>query len=106
MRKLYILSFLVSIILFGCSINQERDNIKFGIVIHGGAGTILKKNMSNEMELMYLDQLEQAVKIGYDIIKKNGDGKKAVEKTINFLEDSPLFNAGKGAVLTLSLIHI
>ena len=100
MRKLYILSFLVSIILFGCSINQERDNIKFGIVIHGGAGTILKKNMSNEMELMYLDQLEQAVKIGYDIIKKNGDGKKAVEKTINFLEDSPLFNAGKGAVLT------
>lgn len=42
MRKLYLLSFLVSIILFGCSINQERDNIKFGIVIHGGAGTILK----------------------------------------------------------------
>ena len=100
MRKLYLLSFLVSIILFGCSINQERDNIKFGIVIHGGAGTILKKNMSNEMELMYLDQLEQAVKIGYNIIKNNGDGKEAVEKTINFLEDSPLFNAGKGAVLT------
>ena len=100
MRKLYILSFLASIILFGCSTNQEKDNIKFGIVIHGGAGTILKKNMSNEMELMYLDELEQAVKIGYNIIKKNGDGKEAVEKTINFLEDSPLFNAGKGAVLT------
>tara|TARA_B100001093_G_scaffold140070_1_gene132662 strand:+ start:1549 stop:2565 length:1017 start_codon:yes stop_codon:yes gene_type:complete len=100
MRKLYMLSFLVSIILFGCSINQEKDNTKFGIVIHGGAGTILKKNMSNEMELMYLDELEQAVKIGYNIIKKNGDGKEAVEKTINFLEDSPLFNAGKGAVLT------
>lgn len=98
MKKIYI---LIVIIISSCTTNKNfEEKINFGIVIHGGAGTILKKNMTEEMERMYMNQLEEAVKIGYQIIKNNGDGKDAVEKTINYLEDSPLFNAGKGSVLT------
>ncbi len=72
----------------------------FGIVIHGGAGTILKKNMTPEKEAAYKAKLEEAIKIGHTILKNGGTSLDAVQKTINVLEDSPLFNAGKGAVFT------
>ena len=98
MRKIFI---LIILIISGCtSQKQAKDKSTFGIVIHGGAGTILKKNMTEETEKMYLRQLEEAVQIGFQIIKNDGDGREAVEKTINYLENSPLFNAGKGSVLT------
>ena len=71
-----------------------------GIVIHGGAGTILRKNMTPEKEAAYRSVLTQAVQVGYDILKNGGSSQEAVEKTIHVMEDSPLFNAGKGAVLT------
>ena len=77
---------------------KKRTN--FSIVIHGGAGTILKKNMSDSMENAYKMKLEEAIKVGYEILKDGGDAMEAVTKTINILEDSPLFNAGKGAVFT------
>ncbi len=72
----------------------------FGIVIHGGAGTILKKNMTAEKETAYKTKLEEAIKVGHTILKNGGTSLEAVEKTINILENSPLFNAGKGAVFT------
>ncbi|MDY8137032.1 isoaspartyl peptidase/L-asparaginase [Aquimarina sp. 2201CG5-10] len=72
----------------------------FGIVIHGGAGTILKKNMTPEKEAAYKAKLEEAIKVGHTILKNGGTSLEAVEKTINILENSPLFNAGKGAVFT------
>lgn len=72
----------------------------FAIVIHGGAGTILKQNMSPEKEAAYKAKLEEAIRVGYTILKDGGSSLDAVEKTINVLEDSPLFNAGKGAVFT------
>ncbi len=72
----------------------------FGLVIHGGAGTILRKNMTPEKEAAYKEVLEQAVRVGHEILKNGGSSLDAVEKTINVLEDSPLFNAGKGAVFT------
>jgi len=75
----------------------KRD---FAIVIHGGAGTILKKNMTDEREKEYRAKLEEAVKTGYDILKNGGSSLDAVTKTINVMENSPLFNAGKGAVFT------
>jgi beta-aspartyl-peptidase (threonine type) len=71
---------------------------KFGIVIHGGAGTILKENMTDSLELAYKEVLEKAIKTGYDILKNGGTSLEAISKTINIMEDSPLFNAGKGAV--------
>lgn len=73
---------------------------KFAIVIHGGAGTILRKNMTPEREAAYREVLEKAIRTGYDILKSGGSGLDAVQKTVNVMEDSPLFNAGKGAVFT------
>ena len=84
--------------VIGCSSSNNLDN-NFGIVIHGGAGTILKENMTLELEKKYKNALREAVLIGYEILNNGGTSEKAVEKTINYLEDSPLFNAGKGAVL-------
>ena len=68
--------------------------------IHGGAGTILKSEMSAEREKQYRAALTQALMTGYGILKKGGAGLDAVEATIRIMEDSPLFNAGKGAVFT------
>ena len=84
--------------VIGCSSTDNLEN-NFGIVIHGGAGTILKENMTLELEEKYKNALKEAAVIGYEILNDGGTSQKAVEKTINYLEDSPLFNAGKGAVL-------
>ncbi|HET9058249.1 MAG TPA: isoaspartyl peptidase/L-asparaginase [Chitinophagaceae bacterium] len=73
-------------------------NDKFVLVIHGGAGTILKKNMTPEKEKAYNEALEAALAIGYNVLKKGGTALDAVEATVRYLEDCPLFNAGKGAV--------
>ena len=81
---------------YSCNSNK----VDFAIVVHGGAGTILKKNMSDEMELAYKLKLEEAIKAGYNILEKNGSSKDAVEETIKILENSELFNAGKGSVLS------
>lgn len=70
------------------------------MVIHGGAGTILKKNMSPEMEKSYIQALTAALQTGYDVLKSGKSSVDAVEASIHILEDSPLFNAGKGSVFT------
>ncbi|WP_044400909.1 isoaspartyl peptidase/L-asparaginase family protein [Lacinutrix sp. Hel_I_90] len=79
---------------------KEAQVNEFAIVIHGGAGTILKENLSDEKEAEYRAKLEEAIRVGYTILEEGGTSLDAVEKTINVLEDSPLFNAGKGAVFT------
>jgi beta-aspartyl-peptidase (threonine type) len=56
--------------------------------------------MSNEKETAYKAKLEEAIKVGHTILKNTGTSHKAVMKTIQVLEESPLFNAGKGAVFT------
>ena len=103
------LYFALLLLLFNCNSSEDKsknDNetsipkAEFAIVIHGGAGTILKENMTPEQELAYKKVLEEAIKVGYNILKNGGSSLDAVEKTINVMEDSPLFNAGKGAVFT------
>lgn len=76
----------------------EADN--FGIVIHGGAGTILKENMTDSLETAYKVVLEEAVRSGHEILANGGTSIEAIQRTINIMENSPLFNAGKGAVFT------
>ncbi|MCG6238698.1 isoaspartyl peptidase/L-asparaginase [Vibrio diabolicus] len=72
----------------------------FSIAIHGGAGTILREQMSNELQQSILADLEASVKAGYQILEKGGDALDAVVAAVIVLEDSPNFNAGKGSVLT------
>ncbi|MFZ9387626.1 MAG: isoaspartyl peptidase/L-asparaginase family protein [Chitinophagaceae bacterium] len=75
-------------------------NGRFVLVIHGGAGTILKSQMSPEKEAAYTRALGEALQKGYEILDKGGSALDAVEASIRVMEDSPLFNAGKGAVFT------
>ncbi len=70
------------------------------MVIHGGAGTIERRNMTAANEEAHRAGLEQALRAGYDVLKKGGSSLDAVEAAIRVLEDNPLFNAGKGAVFT------
>jgi beta-aspartyl-peptidase (threonine type) len=79
-------------------VKPNQPSIRFAI--HGGAGTILKSEMSAEREKEYRAKLTEALMTGYGILKKGGAGLDAVEATIRIMEDSPLFNAGKGAVFT------
>ena len=68
------------------------------IVIHGGAGTITRKDMTPEMEAQYRAGLKQALEAGYAVLKDGGRSLDAVQAAIRVMEDNPLFNAGKGAV--------
>src|SRR5262249_58220661 len=68
--------------------------------MHGGAGTITRQNMTPDMEKQYREKLEEALRAGHAILAKGGTSLDAVEASIRILEDSPLFNAGKGAVFT------
>jgi beta-aspartyl-peptidase (threonine type) len=73
---------------------------EWAIVVHGGAGAMSKDKMTPEMDSLYRASLQQALGIGKQILISGGTSLEAVEKTINFLENDPLFNAGKGAVFT------
>ena len=97
MKKKYIL-ILVFGFLISCS-EDKKQNVDFSIVIHGGAGTMVREKMSMEKELEYKKKLEEALNKGYEILENNGSSEQAVIEAIKVMEDSPLFNAGKGAVL-------
>ncbi len=73
---------------------------KIALAIHGGAGTILKAEMTAELEREYRQGLENSLEIGWKILLKNGSALDAVEAATVALEDFPLFNAGRGAVFT------
>ena len=81
-------------------IMEKQERPDYALVIHGGAGTILKKNMTDEKEAAYLKALNEALDIGEELLKKGHSSIDAVEQVIMHLENIPLFNAGKGAVFT------
>ncbi len=93
---LLMLSFLLFIVHGG----MAQPATRYILVVHGGAGTILKKNMTPAKETAYRAGLEQALKAGYAVLKEGRSSVDAVEAAIRLLEDNPLFNAGKGAVFT------
>lgn len=89
--------------LFLTSCDEKPAGIqhpKYVMVIHGGAGTIEKNLMTPEKEKAYTEALTEALQSGYDLLKEGKSSLEAVQATINVLENSPLFNAGKGAVFT------
>ena len=86
---------LMIIILFSCN---NHDENKIAIVIHGGAGIILKENISKSKEDSIINKLDEAISKGWGLLKRGQSSEMAVIETIKILEDSPLFNAGKGSV--------
>lgn len=101
MKKSVLVLILLAFILNSCTettTQKETPKNNIGLVIHGGAGTILKKNLTPELEAQYKEVLEKAAKKGYEILQNGGTSLDAVEQTIHIMENSPLFNAGKGAV--------
>jgi beta-aspartyl-peptidase (threonine type) len=98
--NLVILFLVLAVATFSCAPREEVEKPDFVLVIHGGAGVILKENMTPEKEKAYRDMLTEALQSGYEILDAQGSALDAVEATIRVLEDSPLFNAGKGAVFT------
>ncbi|HEV2145830.1 MAG TPA: isoaspartyl peptidase/L-asparaginase [Longimicrobiaceae bacterium] len=78
----------------------SSEQPRWGIAIHGGAGTISRAAMTPEREAEYRAALTQALQAGHAVLARGGTSLDAVTAAINVMEDSPLFNAGKGAVFT------
>ncbi len=104
--------FLLSILVF-CACQQSGENttneieakpepkrVEYALAIHGGAGTIKKENMTAEKEAVIREVLNEALTVGETVLKNGGSSLDAIEATIMAMENSPYFNAGKGAVFT------
>lgn len=91
---------LLFIFLLACQPPQKEEisPVEWALVIHGGAGNINQEAMSEERQTEYKIKLEEAIEAGSAILKEGGNSLQAVEASIHVLENSPLFNAGKGAV--------
>ena len=102
---------LIAALIISCSNNgnkqdtsktddTERQRPEYALVIHGGAGYITKDNISPDREKVYIAKLTEVLQLGDSILRNGGSSLDAVEACIHLMEDSPLFNAGKGAVFT------
>lgn len=88
-------------LLFVCCLSLlSHAQKRYIVVIHGGAGTLLKKDMPPELEQQYKEKLKEALYKAYEKLQQGQTAIEAVEAAIVVMEDSPLFNAGKGAVFT------
>lgn len=85
--------------------SNNQSNETLAIAIHGGAGTITRENLSAEQEAAYKERLTAATEAGYAILAKGGSSTDAVIAAVQLLEQSPLFNAGRGAVYTWDAEH-
>ncbi|MFH0735732.1 MAG: isoaspartyl peptidase/L-asparaginase [bacterium] len=79
---------------------DEKQRTEIALVIHGGAGNITPGSLTPEKEKAYTNKLNEALLVGYTILKNGGSSVDAVEKVIKVMENSRLFNAGRGAVYT------
>lgn len=106
MKNLFLL--IVIFLLFSCAENEPKSightvdtKYEFALVLHGGAGTIKKENMTDEEELAFRASIDSALEIGRVILEEQGGSAlDAVQEVVIYLEDNPRFNAGRGAVFT------
>ncbi|MFN6946446.1 MAG: isoaspartyl peptidase/L-asparaginase family protein [Cytophagaceae bacterium] len=100
-----LLTFNLALLINGEIMVQQngslKESIKPVLVIHGGAGNITPQHLDASARVQYEHKLKEALEVGYAILNSGGSGLDAVETTVKILEDSPLFNAGKGSVLTM-----
>ena len=92
-------------VLFGISMMSAADDTSVAIALHGGAGTIERGAMSEELEATYRAFLNDAIIRGYEQLREGRAGLDVVVNVIQLMEDSPLFNAGRGAVYTWEGTH-
>ena len=105
MRKLVSL-LVILVFLVACnntpkentSIQLSEEKPEYALVIHGGAGNVTPERIGPEKEKEYRAKLQEALDLGIDLLKKDSSAVAVVEAVIHVLENSPLFNAGKGAV--------
>ncbi|MCB0737176.1 MAG: isoaspartyl peptidase/L-asparaginase [Bacteroidetes bacterium] len=102
---------MLSFCIFSCSENKPTETVseietseklvssKPVIVLHGGAGSVTRDHISDSLAQAYESSLNEALQIGWRILEQGGSSLEAVEQTIRFLENDPLYNAGKGSVL-------
>lgn len=88
---------IASLMIMASTLFAQNKHV---LVIHGGAGTILKENMTPETEQAFIHALSASLKAGYALLQQGKSSQEAVEAAVMVMEDSPLFNAGKGAVFT------
>lgn len=112
MRQLFALLFILTTLPLSAAVNGQKASFpslqqlqspqapRLGFIIHGGAGVITKGSLTPEKEKEFRDKLSEAVVAGYKALQAGKSSIDAVEIAIRILEDSPLFNAGKGAVFT------
>jgi L-asparaginase / beta-aspartyl-peptidase len=107
--SLPVLALAAGLALFGSACTPTADaptpapdepGHEFGIVIHGGAGTITRENMTDEREANYHAVLAEALEAGYEVLASGGAALDAVTAAVRIMEDAPVFNAGRGAVFT------
>lgn len=97
--------FLFAVVFFvsACTTSptsQEPEKYDYALVIHGGAGNFNFQGLEKERQAAYTSALDSALSIGEAVLKNGGSSEDAVVAVISFMEDNPLFNAGKGAVFT------
>ncbi len=100
MKKRFVSSLSILFIFAFSIILTAQEKPKFGLILHGGAGSIKPGQLSAEREAEYNKVIMQCLETGYKILEEGRPALDAIEAVINIMEDSPLFNAGKGAVLT------
>lgn len=88
------------IMMLGGCMNEKAQKPDYALVLHGGAGTITPDKLTPELEAAIRTDLLAALKAGEDVLKNGGEALDAVTATIQVLENSPHFNAGRGAVFT------
>lgn len=92
-------------ILVACLVTSTVSAAPIALALHGGAGTILRENMTPEQEAAYRTGLQKALKAGYSALAQGESAEVAVLITISLLEDDPHFNAGRGAVMNYNGQH-
>jgi L-asparaginase / beta-aspartyl-peptidase len=103
-RSIIIIAIMVwSMFICSCTDIEKKNQNKFVIVIHGGAG--YEEAMEDSIKEDYLNSIANALNIGKQILEKGGTSLDAVESAVKYLENDPKFNAGKGATYTSAGTH-
>lgn len=100
MKAAVLLAFCTLLAAAPAALAEDGDEPMIAIAIHGGAGVISRASMTPENERAYRADLERALDAGYEVLEKGGSSLDATVVAVKILEDSPYFNAGKGAVFS------